>query len=72
MLVCVICMADGVLEVNGTWYCIDHMESGLEDVARVMYQLSRHKMQYDADSLVEAFTEVLDEHGYYPEEDDDD
>lgn len=33
MNVCVICEADGVLEAVGAWFCIDHLEAGLVEVA---------------------------------------
>lgn len=72
MNVCAVCMADGVLEVNGSWYCIDHMESGLEDVARVMAQLCRNTKDIQGDELFEAFQEVLAENDYYPDDNDDD
>lgn len=64
MNVCAICMADGVLEVNGAWYCIDHMHHGLEAVAETITQLSRHRMTCDADTLIESFNETLDDYEY--------
>lgn len=69
MNVCAVCMADGVLEVNGCWYCIDHMTTGLEDVVRVMAQLCRHTKDIDASDLFDAFVETLDEYDYFEPED---
>ena len=33
MNICCICQADGVLEALGQWYCVDHADTGLVDVA---------------------------------------
>jgi hypothetical protein len=39
MNVCCICGADGVAEVLGSWYCVDHVEDGFMDLALFLARL---------------------------------
>lgn len=39
MNVCVICQADGVAEVLGAWYCVDHVEDGFLELALFLARL---------------------------------
>ena len=34
MPICCVCQADGVAEVLGGWYCVDHLEVALIDLAK--------------------------------------
>jgi hypothetical protein len=75
--VCCICLADGVLEVNGAWYCIAHMHHGLHAVAETLALLTTPRMSTSADNLCEVFDDVLSDYDYpWPkdeqEEEDDD
>jgi hypothetical protein len=36
MNVCCVCEADGVAEVLGGWYCIDHLEDGFLTLAQYL------------------------------------
>ena len=33
MPVCLVCQGDGVLQVTGNWYCVDHLEEAFLAVA---------------------------------------
>lgn len=63
-MVCEICMADGVLEVNGCWYCLKHMHHGLHAVAETIALLATPKMEISPGELCDAFDETIAEYNY--------
>jgi 2-methylcitrate dehydratase PrpD len=56
MPVCCICEADGVAEILGGWYCIDHVEEGFIAVALYL----AHLRGWDVDDTQHAIVEWLD------------
>jgi hypothetical protein len=62
--VCVICFADGVLEVSGGWYCVKHMHHGLHAVAETIVLLATPKMTIGSDDLCVCFDELLSDYDY--------
>ena len=62
--VCCVCMADGVLDVGGAWYCQAHMHHGLHAVAETIVLLATPKMSIGPGDFCDIFDEVLDEYGY--------
>jgi hypothetical protein len=64
MNVCEVCMADGVLQVGGCWYCVRHMHEGLADVAMTIHQLATPHMECEFQDLRDELDEVLANSGY--------
>jgi hypothetical protein len=57
MPTCCVCEADGVLEALGNWYCNDHLEQGLIDVAAFISR-ARH---WDTDGTVNQLRDWLEQ-----------
>jgi len=69
MNVCCICMADGVVDVGGAWYCTKHTHYALLAVGEQMVLLSQPKLEWNSATMEEALIELLTEAGYEWEED---
>ena len=64
MNICMICQGDGVLQMAGHWYCMNHLDEGFLTAAGIVY--SMRTGQHDPDKIeqkVLAFKEVLEDEG---------
>jgi hypothetical protein len=56
MPVCDLCGADGVVEVNGVWFCNDHYENALLNVASML----SHIRGWDVEETISQLREWLE------------
>jgi hypothetical protein len=61
-------MADGVLQVGGGWYCLDHVHEGFYDVLRQINLLKG--LGHDEDTIIGMGYDFLGDFEYIFEDDD--
>lgn len=42
VLICCVCQGDGVLQIGGNWYCLNHLDDGFIATARVIARMRGH------------------------------
>jgi hypothetical protein len=52
MPVCTICQGDGVAEVLGRWYCVEHIEHGFIDLGRFLAEARGWDVDETEDALL--------------------
>jgi hypothetical protein len=52
MPVCCICQADGVMSINGDWFCVEHVDEAFLLVGRMLAQLRGWNVDEINDALM--------------------